>query len=62
MLAVVAAMGCSATVDTSAVLRVSPSEVAMTVDLSADRGIISPAFHLPGQGTLSMLHGPLALP
>jgi len=27
-----------------------------------DRGIISPAFHLPGQGTVSMLHGPLALP
>jgi hypothetical protein len=27
-----------------------------------DRGAVSPAFHLPGQGTLSMLHGPLALP
>jgi len=33
-------------------------------DVTADAvfSIISPAFHLPGQGTISMLHGPLALP
>jgi hypothetical protein len=27
-----------------------------------DRGTVSPAFHLPGQGTVSVVHGPLALP
>jgi hypothetical protein len=27
-----------------------------------DRGVVTPAFHLPGQGTLMVLHGPLALP
>jgi hypothetical protein len=27
-----------------------------------DRGVLSPAFHLPGQGTVNVIHGPLALP
>ncbi len=27
-----------------------------------DRGVVSPAFHLPGQGTVSVVHGPLAIP
>ena len=28
-----------------------------------DRGVVSPAFHLPGQpATLQVLHGPIALP
>jgi len=27
-----------------------------------DRGVVSPAFHLPGQGTATVLHGPIALP
>jgi len=27
-----------------------------------DRGVVAPAFHLPGQGAAEMLHGPLAVP